>query len=86
MSDRQYIYRTQWSDRDKFREFNTKALKDLLFYVDYVLWECSTEFMITCGMPSDDDVACWINWINRRDDGKSKEALALIDECKRYIQ
>lgn len=55
-------------------------------YVDYVLWECSTEFMATHGLPTDADVRLWITWLMERIDASTPEVQCAIRSCNEYIK
>lgn len=52
----------------------------------YVLWECSTEFMVGNGMPTDADVKHWISWLQQRSDSASKDIQSALGACSEYLK
>jgi hypothetical protein len=55
-------------------------------FVEYFLWESSTECMVSVGMPTDADVKCWIGWLMLREDGASPEVQSIVQTCREYLK
>lgn len=78
--------RTKYSGEfyeQRFKNDNGGMIRD---WTVYVLWECSTEFMVTNGMPTDADVKCWINWLQQRPDSDSADIQSAMSNCSEYIK
>ena len=78
---------TKYSESADYEtRFKTAPANKLEQFVEYVLWECSTEFMATSGMPTNADVECWISWLESRLDVNSAEIQQALFSCKEYIK
>lgn len=77
---------TKYSNGDHQKIFEEKPAHGLNAYCEYVLWECSTEFMVTNGLPTDADVLQWINWMQARPDAASVEIQDALRTCNEYIK
>lgn len=78
--------RTKYSGEhyeERFRHDNGRNVRE---WVIYVLWECSTEFMVSQGMPTDADVKCWINWLQGRPDAGSDDIQSTLGNCSEYLK
>lgn len=76
---------THWSDDEgesKFKLLDRTALSN---WVAYVLWESTTEFMVTHGMPTTADVKCWVRWLRERPDEPTEEIQNAIEYCVDYL-
>jgi hypothetical protein len=78
--------RTKYSDKHYEERFKNDSSRLLREWTVYVLWECSTEFMVTNGMPTDADVKCWINWLQSRSDSTSPDIQSALGNCSEYIK
>jgi hypothetical protein len=78
--------RTKYSDKHYEERFKVDPGSMLYSWTEYVLWECSTEFMVTNGMPTDADVKCWINWLQARPDADSEDVQSALGMCSEYIR
>jgi len=74
--------RTKYSDDQTLEILRTGDQTTLNVYCDYVLWDCSTEFMINNGMPTDADVQEWIKVLEARTDIDTERYLRY---CREYI-
>lgn len=78
--------RTKYSDEYYAERFANDPAKILRDWTIYVLWDCSTEFMVSQGMPTDADVLCWINWLQKRPDVDSDDIQSALGNCSDYIK
>lgn len=77
--------RTTYSDDAAHQRFVTADALEIHWYVTYVLWDCSTEYMVNCGMPTATDVNQWISWLSSRPDSQRSEIIDTIQSCSDYI-
>lgn len=77
---------TMYSSPEQCERFATAPARGLNVFVEYVLWECSTEFMVTHGMPTDKDVSLWIEWLEKRIDVADPDIQSAILMCNEYIK
>jgi len=68
---------------DNLSTGNPETVKN---YVIYVLWECSTEFMVNNGMPTDPEVEKWIEVLESREDKNNQYIQSAIGACREYIK
>lgn len=59
--------------------------RSVFIHINYVLWDCSTEFMVEHGMPSNEQVEGWIEVLESREDQDQFIELAIKD-CYEYIK
>lgn len=78
--------RTKYSDERHQKIFEQEPATRIAAYCVYVLWECSTEFMVNNGMPTDADVLMWIEWMNGRLDVSSVEIQGALLDCTEYVK
>lgn len=78
--------RTKYSSATRLEYFAQQPALILASWVEYILWECSTEFMVTSGMPTDADVEQWLNTLQTRPDANENIVQGLIKECQDYIK
>lgn len=78
---------TKYSTSDYFANLiqNDPAVR-LVCYIDYVLWECSTEFMVSHGLPTNADVKQWILWLEGRIDKDDADIQSAVLSCREYIK
>lgn len=77
---------TKYSTQDFYADLIQNAPADTLVgYVVYVLWECSTEFMVSHGLPTDADVKQWIIWLEGRPDRHDGDVQHAITACEEYL-
>lgn len=78
--------RTKYSGERHQKIFEQEPAARVVAYCAYVLWECSTEFMVTDGMPTDADVQQWIEWLKSRSDASSTEIQNALLDCTEYVK
>jgi hypothetical protein len=77
--------RTTYSLDDTMDTIRAQPFKQLEYYLNYVFYDTSTDFMVTYGMPTHEDVKCWMLAINERTDLSLDEKTSLITTCINYI-
>lgn len=78
---------TKYSTDESFKKaFAEEPAYQLSVYVDYALWECSTEHMIKHGLPTDADVGTWIQWLEQRVDVADPDIQNAIFSCKEFTK
>jgi hypothetical protein len=78
--------RTSWSDPSRIDRFKRDTPSHILSFVDYFLWESSTECMVSVGMPTIADVDMWILWLSERADANDPLIQDAIQSCKGYTK
>ncbi len=73
------------TEYDKPEWLNDTNTRSLYVFVNYVLWDCSTEYMANHGMPTDEQVSGWIDVLNARSDKDDPNIQAAIQDCIEYM-
>lgn len=76
---------THWSSDEECLKIKTCSSSDVLWYVEYWLWESTTKQMITIGMPTLADIRNWIKWLEERPDSENIEIKLAIENCNIYL-
>lgn len=76
---------TTYTDQALLDRIKRDDIETISAYMDYVMWECSTEFWARYGFLTNEDVSVWIQCLKEREDANSPHTQQLIRTCEQYI-
>jgi hypothetical protein len=76
---------TMWSDEYALAAISLDGAETVERFVDYFLWDSTTECMVSVGLPTPADVQMWITWLKARPDANAPEIVRAIQSCEEYI-
>lgn len=74
------------TDYSKPDWLNDVAARQVAVHINYILWDCSTEFMATHGLPTDEQVVEWIEILEARPDCAAEFIQLALNDCREYIK
>jgi hypothetical protein len=76
---------TRWSDEYSLAAISLDGAETVERFVEYFLWDSTTECMVSVGLPTPVDVQMWITWLKARPDADAPEIVRAIQSCQNYI-
>lgn len=66
-------------------DLSTCDPSEIEFRIDYKLWDSSTDFMCTFGVPTDVHVQRWLECLRARPDVEDPIVMRIILNCEQFI-
>jgi hypothetical protein len=85
ITDNSYTDKSYYESDSMLDVIQKQAFDKASFYLDYLFWDTSDEFIGRYGMPLDVHVLNWIDIISKRVDITDVEKQQLINQCNEYI-
>lgn len=77
---------TRWSDEYALATLSLDGAETVEQFVNYFLWDSTTECMVSVGLPTPADVRMWVQWLRARPDADSPGIVGALQACEEYLK